>query len=264
VIVSLGNLSRDLFPGPGGVRERPGGGPFHAARALRHLDVRARIYARCAPADRAALVLATARLGTPVEHVPGVRTASFRILADGPRRAMEVVAVGDAWQPDEVPALPPAARWVHVAPLLRSDFPPATLARLARGRRLALDGQGLVRRPEPGPLRLDADYDPALLAHVAVLKLAEEEAEVLGDPAGLPVAEVIVTRGALGATVHAGGRARDVPAVAVEAEPTGAGDAFAVAYVAARSHGLPPVAAARHATGVVGEVLAETRRAAER
>ena len=73
-----------------------------------------------------------------------------------------------------------AGGWVHVAPLLRSDFPAETLAALARGRRLSFDGQGLVRASEPGPLRLDADFDPAMLEHVQILKLAEEEAEVVG------------------------------------------------------------------------------------
>src|SRR5206468_93853 len=71
--------------------------------------------------------------------------------------------------------------WVHVAPLARSDFPVETLAELARGRRLSLDGQGLVRPAEIGPLRLDGGYDPALLRAVTVLKLAEEEALLLAD-----------------------------------------------------------------------------------
>ena len=38
-----------------------------------------------------------------------------------------------------------------------------------------------MRVPETGPLRLDADFDPEVLRHVSMLKLSEEEAEVLGD-----------------------------------------------------------------------------------
>ena len=38
-----------------------------------------------------------------------------------------------------------------------------------RGRQLLFDGQGLVRVPELGPLRLDGAYDPELLRHVASL-----------------------------------------------------------------------------------------------
>ena len=254
MIALLGNLSRDLFPD----REpRAGGGPFHAARALRRIDVRAQLYARCAVEDREALVLPVARLGTPVQYVPGESTATFRIAYEGQHRSMHVDAIGDTWLPDDVPALSPGTRWVHVAPLLRSDFPAETLARVAHGRHLSLDGQGLVRVPRLGELQLDDDYDPAMLEHVQVLKLAEEEAEALGDPAALAVPEVLVTHGIHGATVYADGRVERVPAFGVDTDPTGAGDAFSIAYVAARSAGLPSLAAAREATAVVAAMLAE-------
>ena len=253
MIALLGNLARDLFPG---AEPRVGGAPFHAARALRSLDVRAELYARCALEDRDALVPPVTRLGTPVRYVPGTSTATFRIAYDGDRRSMQVDAIGDTWLPDDVPPLSAATRWVHVAPLLRSDFPAETLARIARGRRLSLDGQGLVRVPQVGELRLDDDYDRAVLEHVQVLKLAEEEAEALGDPAALPVPEVLVTHGIRGATVYAGGRVERIAAFGIDADPTGAGDAFSIAYVAGRAGGLPPLAAARRATAVVADMLA--------
>jgi sugar/nucleoside kinase (ribokinase family) len=254
VIALLGNLSRDLFPD----REpRVGGGPFHAARALRRLDVRGQLYARCAREDREALVLPVAHLGTPVQYIPGQSTATFRIAYEDERRLMQVDAIGDTWLPDDVPVFSHAARWIHVAPLVRSDFPADTLARIARERHLSLDGQGLVRVPEVGELRLDNDYDPALLEHVQVLKLAEEEAEVIGDVAALPVREVLVTHGIRGATLYLCGRAEKVPAFGIDADPTGAGDAFSVAYIASRSKGFPPLAAARRATAVVADMLAE-------
>ncbi len=139
---------------------------------------------------------------------------------------MRIEALGDAWQPDACPSFPDDVSWVHVASVARSDFPAETLAALARGHRLSLDGQGLVRVPETGELRLDADYDPELLRHVEVLKLSDEEAEALGDPAALPVPEIVVTHGSRGSTVFAGGRIEDVAARAVAADPTGAGDAF--------------------------------------
>jgi len=253
VIALLGNLSRDLFPG----REpTAGGAPFHAARALRLIDTRAELYVRCAADDRDALVTAVARLGTPVHYVPGASTATFRIDYEGERRLMEVESIGDTWLPEDVPKLDGGVRWVHVAPLLRSDFPAETLARVARDHLVSLDGQGLVRVPDLGELRLDGAYDRAMLEHVRVLKLAEEEAEVLGDPAALGVPEVIVTHGPRGATLYTGGGAEEVPAFRLEAEPTGAGDAFAVAYVAARAGGFAPAAAARRATAVVGDLLA--------
>jgi sugar/nucleoside kinase (ribokinase family) len=152
---------------------------------------------------------------------------------------------------------------VHAAPLLRSDFPAATLAELARERRISFDGQGLVRRPEVGPLQLDAEFDPDVLRYVSILKLAEEEAQVLvGDLdeaslTGLGVAEVVVTLGSRGSIVLAGGRLEHVTARPVKGrvDPTGAGDAFAAAYLAGRAGGQSPVASARRATALVGGLL---------
>ncbi len=169
---------------------------------------------------------------------------------------MEIGALGDTWLPVDVPVLPETARWLHVAPLTRCEFPAATLAALARGRRLSLDGQGLVRPGRTGELRLDANYDPDVLRHVWVLKLNDEEAELMGDPSELPVPEVLVTHGSRGATVYAAGRTDEVPAYAIGADPTGAGDGFCAAYIASRSAGLAPAAAARRATAVVAAVLA--------
>ena len=248
----LGNLTRDLMP------DRPpqiGGGPFHCARALRRLEVQARIYARCAADDRDELMPQVEALGTPVDYVPGTTTAVFGIEYDGDRRFMRMEAVGDPWLPTDVPMLPEGVRWVHLAPLARSDFPTETLAELARGRQLSYDGQGLVRVPETGELREDADYDRDMLRHIAMLKVNDEEAEVLGDPAALLVPEVVVTHGSRGSTLYVNGRPEKVPAFPLPAEPTGAGDAFSIAYVAARSIGTTPSAAAGYATAVVGAVL---------
>ena len=174
----------------------------------------------------------------------------------GDVREMHVDAIGDTWLPADVPELPASMRWVHVAPLARSDFPSETLALLARRRRLSFDGQGLVRAPTTGPLRLDADFDPALLRHVWVLKLSDEEAEVIGDVAALGVREVVVTHGSRGTTLYAGGVREEIPARPVDADPTGSGDMFTTAYVIARNSGFGPSGAARRATAVVSSILA--------
>jgi sugar/nucleoside kinase (ribokinase family) len=127
---------------------------------------------------------------------------------------------------------------------------------------LSFDAQGLVRRPEPGPLTLDTDYDPRLLEHVSILKLAEEEAEVvLGEVdestvAALGVPEVLVTYGSRGSVVYADGQATEVGAWPVARDPTGSGDAFSAAYLAARAGGHAPVPATRRATTLVAALLA--------
>ena len=249
VIALLGNLARDLLPQP-----RVGGGPFHAARALALQSAPVRIYARCADDDRDALFSPLEALGTPATFIAGQRTATFAFSYDGDRREMEVAALGDVWRPDDVPSLA-CVDWVHVAPLARSDFPLATIAEIAAHAQVAFDGQGLVRAPELGPLQLDANYDPELLRHISVLKLSDEEAEILGDPARLGVREVLVTHGSRGATVYTGGTIEQVESDPIDADPTGAGDAFCISYVVGRAGGLEPLDAARRACGIVSELL---------
>jgi sugar/nucleoside kinase (ribokinase family) len=179
---------------------------------------------------------------------------------------MTVPELGADWTPDEVrewvsPGLA-GVDWVQVAPLRRGEFPPETLAALARGRKLLLDGQGLVRPPTTGPLEPDADFDPAVLEHVAVLKLSEFEAELLGglDEVSLRafgVAEVVVTLGSRGALVLDRRGLTEVPGRPVEpaVDPTGAGDAFGAAYLVARADGNGPVGAARFACGIAADLL---------
>jgi sugar/nucleoside kinase (ribokinase family) len=247
----VGNLSRDRVDGGA---PRIGGAPYYAARAWRLLGRRATIVTRCGPEEREAYARRLSSLGLPVVLLPGSETTSFSFSYEGDTRVMSVDHPGDSWTPSDATAVPRGA-WVHVAPLLRSEFPAETLAALAQGRRLSLDGQGLVRSAKEGPLQLDSDFDPALLDHVQILKLAEEEAEVVGAVDKLPVPEVLVTYGARGSCVYHEGRSTDVGAWPITADPTGSGDAFSAAYLAGRSRGLTPVSAARRATTVVAALL---------
>lgn len=254
----VGSLSRDRFP------DRPGfsvgGGAYHGARAVRRLATDAVVATQCARDDRDALLPPLLALGVPVRCETVEQTATFAIAYEGDERRMVLEALGDPWSVEDargwVADTLASVAWVHVAPLARSDFDADTLAALARGDiPLSLDGQGLVRAARIGPLQLDAAFDPRLLDHVTMLKLSVEEAAVLGDPGSLPPREVIVTRGSRGATVHLDGRAEDVRADPVDTDPTGAGDAFCVAYADARAGGAEPMEAARRATDLVGELL---------
>ena len=247
----VGSLSRDVVDGR---PPRIGGGAFHGARALRAIGCRASVLARCGRAERPMFLRRVAAVGLPVTVLHGTQTTAFSFHYDGERRVMRVDAVGDAWSVDDLRRVEPRA-WVHVAPLLRSDFSAETLGALARGRRVSFDGQGLVRVPEVGPLRLDADYAAGVLEHVSILKLAEEEADVVGSVDRLGVPEVVVTFGSKGSRVYANGRAEDVGAWPVGRDPTGSGDAFAAAYLAGRAAGHAPGAAARRATALVGALL---------
>jgi hypothetical protein len=125
------------------------------------------------------------------------------------------------------------------------DFPPETVRVLRdAGHLLCLDGQGLARGREPGPVRL-RPIPPAGLSGIAALKVNELEAAA--SPA-LDVPELLVTRAERGAIVAAAGATHDIAGNGRRlADPTGAGDTFGALYCLARSRGLDPPAAGRFA-----------------
>jgi sugar/nucleoside kinase (ribokinase family) len=115
----------------------------------------------------------------------------------------------------------------------------------------------------------DSAYDPAILEHLTVLKLAADEAAILasgpvfdeGDAARLGVREILVTFGSAGAEVYVDAvrthvsSNRGVQGV----HTTGSGDMFAVSYAAGRAVGIDPVGAAQAACELVADIL-ERRR----
>jgi sugar/nucleoside kinase (ribokinase family) len=241
---------------------RLGGAPVYAARAMRLLGHPGVVATKLADEDRPRL----AALGVPFVARSAERTIGFRIENDGDRRRMEIDELGEPWSEAEARGWLAEALagcdWVHAGALTRADFPAATLAALARGRGVSLDGQALVRRPAVGELVLDADYDPELLRPVDVLKLSREELDALGlelterSLGSLGVREVLVTLGGGGAVVYADSLAEHIPTFPLEAvDPTGAGDSWTAAYLAYRRQRHSPVSAARLANGAVGAIL---------
>jgi len=236
----IGHLSRDVIAGGA---PRIGGGPWHAGRAYAALGADVRIVAKCGRAEAVDFARELETLGLPFDLVVGGETTAFSFSYDARGvRTMHVDALGEPWQPEELSL--DGVEWVHVAPLLRGQIDLAALD----APHVLLDAQGIVRAPQLGPLRLDDDFDRAELRHVSMLKLADEEAAVVG---AVDVPEVIVTHGVRGATVNG----THVLADPVECDPTGAGDMFAAAYLVARADGDEPVAAARRAASVVAELL---------
>lgn len=265
-VAVVGNLARDRVDGG---LPQPGGCPFFAAYALRAIGRGGHIVTRCAPADLALFDGAVRDLGIPVTVLVGEHTSGFDHAYAGETRSTTVTEIGDRWTPDDAAHLGPDVTMVHVAPLLRGDFPADALAALARdGRRVSLDAQGLVRAPQLGPLVQDAGYDPAVLAPVSVLKLSEEEAQIVAGGRfdastahALGVAEILVTFGSQGEDVWVDGEMTYVPTTPVlGVETTGAGDAFMVAYVSARHDGAAPVEAARAGSSLVADMLTERKR----
>jgi len=261
----IGPLSRDVVDGR---PDRIGGGPWYAARALRAMQQEAIVVAKCGEEDRRPYLRRLAALGLPVSLAAAGETTAFAFRYDDEgSREMRVEAIGEPWsEGDDPDRVLRRVEWVHVAPLLRDDFSPDALERIAHRRRLLLDGHGLVRVRQTGPLSLDGDFDPALLRHVSILKLSDEEARaIVGDGEleelrGLGMPEVVVTFGAGGSLILTRDASVRLAARPVRGDPTGAGDAFSVAYLSARASGHRPISAARRASALVTALLTAAAR----
>jgi sugar/nucleoside kinase (ribokinase family) len=259
VIATVGHLTRDVVAGE---PPRPGGAVFYSARALARIGAPARVAASCALGDRTQLLPPLEAFRLPVTWYESSLTTGYSFHYEGERRIMRQDAVGDPWNAEQAIEAVGDARWVHVGALVRSDFPEATLAALADGRRLLVDAQGLVRTADLGPLQTDGEIGEAL-RYVAILKLNDEEAETLVGSAepdalrSLDVPEVILTLGSQGSFVVTGRHIEHVPARVVvgPVDPTGAGDTFSAAYLTARAAGSDPAAAADTATRTVAAFL---------
>jgi sugar/nucleoside kinase (ribokinase family) len=261
----IGPLSLDVVEAGA---PRIGGGPWHAGRALRSLGYEALIVAKCGVQERLPYLRKLAALGVPVSLTAAGETTAFSFSYDEDgHRTMRVDALGEPWSlADEPERMLRRVEWVQVVPLLQGDFPPEALERIAHRRHVLLDGQGIVRARRLGPLTLDGDFDRGLLRHVSVLKLAEEEARAIVGGADLEelrelgVPEIVVTFGVGGSLVITAAASVSVPARPVRGDPTGAGDAFSIAYLGARAGGHRPISAARRASALVASLLTAAAR----
>ena len=253
-----------------------GGCPTFAPYAFAHLDALGVINTACADADVPMFRALDANGSVAVHFEPAAATTRFDLDYSGEfgeSRSMVVHSIGHAWSAADIDRLRIDTEWVHLAPLLRSDFSVAAVAHLtSRGHRVAYDGQGLVRVPVVGELTLDARYDSELLRHLTVLKVSEDEIDVLSGEQGREAAldalsgipELLLTHGFRGAEVRTGGlRSHVTPDRAIpDVQTTGAGDTFMIAYLVGRNRDLDPTAAASLGVNVTAAMLADRKAAA--
>ncbi|KMO68020.1 aminoimidazole riboside kinase [Mycolicibacterium chubuense] len=267
-VTVLGNLAIDVI---NGAAKSPGGCASFAGVALQASGCPGRIVALGAEQDHELFDALLDRFGDLVRVLPADRTSAFRLdYDDVDHRHMSVDAIGPVWGAAEIAAADPDTTWVHLAPLLRTDFPAETLALLsARGHRVVYDGQGLVRADRLGPLLEDRHFPPDLLTHLDVLKLAEDEAVVVADgpfdaaaAERLGVPEIVVTYGSEGCDIYTDGDVDRVPAAwrVLDVQTTGAGDMFTACYAAHRAMGDVPRRAAEQASELVAKELEKRRR----
>ena len=225
------------------------------------------VVAKCGEPERRSYLRRLAALGLPVSLAAAGETTSFSFHydADG-HREMRVEAIGEPWSEGDEPERGlRRVEWVHVAPLLRDDFPPETLERIARRRRVLLDGHGLVRtrRGRPAQRSTVTSTGRSCATSRSSSSPRRRQQAILGhseleELRGLGVPEVVVTFGAGGSLVLTRDAAVRVTARPVRGDPTGAGDAFSVAYLSARAGGHRPISAARRASALVTALLSNS------
>lgn len=267
-VTVMGNLAIDVIDGEA---PSPGGCASFAGVALTAVDVPGRLVAMGAERDHALFDDSVEHLDPLLRILPSDRTSAFRLdYSDVDHRQMFVDAIGPVWGAAEIDAADPDTTWLHLAPLMRTDFPAETLGLLdARGHRIVYDGQGLVRADRVGPMVLDRHFDPELLRHVSVLKLAEDEAVIVADgdfdessAERLGVPEVLVTYGSEGCDIYADGTVVRVPAAwrVDGVQTTGAGDMFTACYTAHRAAGADTRRAVELASELVARQLEQRLR----
>lgn len=258
IALLIGSLSRDLWAGgPGLEASSAGGVVHHAGLALARLGLEVRVVTRVHARDREELAAPLERAGVQVLALPSRETTTYRNDYSGERDSHELLACSEPIQLDDLPPAWRRADLAQLGPLHPADVAPGVAAGLSG--RIGLDAQGWVRA-RAGDERRAPDVEGRLRG-VDVLQVSESD---LGDVVqgldpgsfassfGLP--ELVVTRGARGASVWVRGRRTDVPARPARPRDArakaGAGDVFLACYLWQRAVGAEPEEAARVAAAI--------------
>lgn len=250
----MGHVTQDLIRDErGDVRVQAGGAAYYGAAACARLGLRSCLITRLAAGDDD-LLTDLRDCGIEILRKPSAATTVFEAVERGRagHRIYRPVSIADAFEPRDFEGI--AGRAVLMDPLTRHEDFTAVLAAAAKAAPVvALDAQGFVRKfiESPTP-RSATEAALAGFRHLSVVKADAAEAEAITgerDPeaaaralAALGPAEVIVTFGPEGSLIYAGGMAAHIPAfpIAAVVDPTGAGDTYLAAYLAARLEGKQP------------------------
>lgn len=251
----IGSVSRDLIESADGpARARPGGTVVHAGITLARLGARVRVLTRVRDEDSSILLRPLDAEGAETLALPSRETTTFALDYSGPVDRHDLRSASDPLSALDLPPAWTRSELVQLGPLHRRDLAPGIVDAL-RGL-IGIDVQGLLRERRPHGTTLGPNARLAeFLANVDVVKANEAELRVLLDGETAPrfavrhgVSELLVTRGARGATVITGDDVLDVPAPPVSGTHTvGAGDVFLACYLLLRVEGRPPLQAARAA-----------------
>jgi sugar/nucleoside kinase (ribokinase family) len=256
----VGAVTWDREVGRASRRTTPGGVVTFAGRTLARLGARTRVVTRVAALDNA--VLAPLReAGVEVLALPSSRTTTY-VNHYGP--AGDRHELGDRSDPITAGDVP--AEWLRTAdivqagPLHPTDVDAAAVAG-ARGL-VGVDLQGLTRDPARGHADVVASVR-AWCATAAVVQASAADVPTLFDAtsprairAAYGIAELVVTRGARGATLATHAGVVEIAARSVTGgDPRGAGDTFLAVYLVGRVTDLAPAAAAETAARLTAEAV---------
>ena len=224
----IGNVTKDLVPGGA---YRLGGTATYSAMTATRLGLRTAVLTSCEPS----LTLFADEPSIQVERLPWPTTTAFENIYSGWSRRQFIRAEAGILKPQHVPA-----RWretpiVHLGPIAHECDP--SLATALRSELLGITPQGWLRcwdgdgQVHPNPLACD----PELIRTADVVVLSMED---LGDDRDalahyVRLARLLVlTLGPDGAMLIENGQETHAAAFdVVEADPTGAGDVFATAFM---------------------------------
>ena len=260
-------LRVDRLPEPDGevsVEERVqagGGSAANVACTLASLGVPAALFGSVGDDEEGALARdeldAFGVDASQVVTVPNHETTTKYLVVDGAGEVMVLSNTGanEAFTPDDIdPAVLANVDHLHL-----TSQQPATAAALAE-----LAGEASVTVSfDPGRRIASRDY-ASTLVNVDVLFLNEREAHALADRASfesqVPGATVVVKRGGDGAIVHTGDDEFGHDGYPLEAlDTTGAGDAFAAGFLAARAEGYERALSVANACGALAALRVGAR-----
>ena len=252
--VAIGHVTRDLTE----QGATAGGAVAYAALTARNLGERAAVVTSCARD----LDLAAVFDGIEVARVPSRVTTVFQNLYDGHVRQQFVHSVAARIEPRHVPLAWRRAGVVHLAPIAREVSP--AIAGLFRRSLVGVTPQGYLRRWDSAGRVSPVPWEQSesILPHVGVVILSDDdvsggESEI--ESYARQVDILVVTRGARGACVYREGEPHAVPPFPARAvDPTGAGDAFAAAFLIVFHRTGDPLQAARFANAV-GSLVVERK-----
>ena len=262
----IGHVTRDLIAIEGaGHREQPGGAAYYTAMVLAGLGLDVAVLTKVAADDDALVLGGLEARGVTVVRGRAPVTTRFENIYAGPdleRRTQRLTSIAPPFAAPDLGDI--EARLFCLGPLIGADMAPGFLAAVAaRGGRVALDVQGLMREVRGGAVHPRAWREKAAgLASVDVLKADLAEARLLSGAAeperaarhlaDLGPGEVVITMAAEGALVLADGALHPIPALAPRAivDPTGCGDSFLAGYLARRLGGDDAAAAGRFAAAL--------------